>query len=80
MVSKKRFPESCKESPTSSCGEISACNNKIARGELPIVSSDENDLIGTSYYGSWPQSACLLRQNSKNHNYRALAQLSAGGR
>ena len=51
--------------------EISVCNNKIAREELPIVSSDEKDLIGTSYYGSWPQSACQLCQNSKKHNRKS---------
>jgi hypothetical protein len=41
------------------------CNNIIARRGVPIVALGENDTIGTSYYGSWPQSACLLCQNSK---------------
>jgi hypothetical protein len=53
-----------KNSARSYCG-ISACNNRIARRGVPIVSLGENDTIGTSYYGSWPQSACLLCQNSK---------------
>ena len=48
-----------KNSARSYCG-ISACNNIIARRGVPIVSSDEKDLIGKSYYRSWPQSACLL--------------------
>jgi hypothetical protein len=59
-----------KNSTRSYC-EISVCNNKIAREELPIMSSDEKDLIGTSYYGSWPQSACLLCQNSKRLNRKS---------